>query len=44
MSPGFVASNIRNTALNAGWEIAQKESPLHEKNLMSAEECALSIY
>jgi short-subunit dehydrogenase len=42
VSPGFVASNIRNTALNALGN-AQKETPLDEKNLMSAEECASHI-
>lgn len=42
ISPGFVASNIRNTALNADGK-AQKETPLNEKNLMSAEECAERI-
>lgn len=39
VSPGFVASNIRNTALNASGR-AQQETPLNEKNLMSAETCA----
>ncbi len=42
ISPGFVASNIRNTALNAQG-MAQSETPLDEKNLMSAEECAEKI-
>lgn len=42
VSPGFVASNIRNTALNAQG-LAQSETPLDEKNLMSAEECAERI-
>jgi short-subunit dehydrogenase len=42
ISPGFVASNIRNTALNAEGK-SQKETPLDEKNLMSAEECAQRI-
>lgn len=42
ISPGFVASNIRNTALDATGQ-AQRESPLNEKNLMSAEECANRI-
>jgi short-subunit dehydrogenase len=42
ISPGFVASNIRNTALNADGK-AQKETPLNEKNLMTAEECASRI-
>jgi short-subunit dehydrogenase len=39
VSPGFVASNIRNTALSADGS-AQRETPLDEANLMSAEECA----
>jgi short-subunit dehydrogenase len=42
VSPGFVASNIRNTALNATGN-AQQETPLEEKNLMTPEECALRI-
>ena len=42
ISPGFVASNIRNTALNAGG-VAQTETPLDESKLMSAEECASRI-
>lgn len=42
ISPGFVASNIRNIALNAQGA-AQKETPLDEKKLMSAEECARQI-
>ncbi|MBK7691351.1 MAG: SDR family oxidoreductase [Bacteroidetes bacterium] len=42
ISPGFVASNIRNVALNADGK-AQKETPLNEKGLMSAEECAHGI-
>lgn len=42
VSPGFVASNIRNTALNASGE-KQSETPLDEKKLMSAEECAFRI-
>ncbi len=40
--PGFVASNIRNTALNAQGE-AQTETPLNEHKLMSADECARHI-
>jgi short-subunit dehydrogenase len=40
--PGFTASNIRNTALNASGE-PQGESPLNENQLMSAEECARRI-
>jgi len=42
ISPGFVASNIRNTALNAAGQ-AQTETPLDESKLMSAEECAERI-
>lgn len=39
VSPGFTASNIRNTALN-GRGTYQGETPLDETRLMSAEECA----
>jgi len=42
VSPGFTASNIRNTALSASGA-AQKETPLEEDKLMSAEECARRI-
>lgn len=42
VSPGFVASNIRNSALNAAGG-KQSETPLDEKKLMSAEECASII-
>jgi short-subunit dehydrogenase len=42
ISPGFVASNIRNTALNASGA-TQTETPLDESKLMSAEECASRI-
>jgi short-subunit dehydrogenase len=42
VSPGFTASNIRNTALSASGT-AQKETPLSEEKLMSAEECAAKI-
>jgi short-subunit dehydrogenase len=42
ISPGFVASNIRNTALNASGK-AQTETPLDESKLMSAEVCAARI-
>lgn len=42
VSPGFTASNIRNTALSASGD-AQKETPLAEEKLMSAEECAERI-
>lgn len=41
-APGFTASNIRNTALAADGS-SQKESPLDEKKLMSAETCAKII-
>ena len=37
--PGFIASNIRNVARGADGS-AQKETPLDESKLMSAEECA----
>jgi len=37
--PGFTTSNIRNAALNKDAK-PQGESPLNEKKLMSAEECA----
>ncbi|HEU5053677.1 MAG TPA: SDR family oxidoreductase [Hanamia sp.] len=40
--PGFTKSNIRNAALNKNAE-PQKESPLEEDKLMTAEECALHI-
>lgn len=40
--PGFTKSNIRNTALNAEAK-AQKESPLDESKLMTAEEVATHI-
>jgi short-subunit dehydrogenase len=42
VSPGFVASNIRNTALNAEGK-SQAETPLNEKNLMTADVCAKRI-
>ncbi len=42
VSPGFVATNIRNTALNAQGK-SQAETPLNESSLMSAEECANQI-
>ena len=42
VSPGFTASNIRNVALS-GTGNAQTESPLDEKKLMSAEQCAKII-
>lgn len=40
--PGFTASNIRNTALTADGS-AQKETPLKESRLMTAEQCAAII-
>jgi short-subunit dehydrogenase len=40
--PGFTASNIRNTARSADGN-AQKETPLDEQKLMSAETCAAII-
>ena len=42
VSPGFTASNIRNTALNSHG-VGQGESPLDESKLMSAETCARYI-
>lgn len=42
VSPGFTASNIRNTALSASGN-AQKETPLEEHKLMSAAACATLI-
>jgi short-subunit dehydrogenase len=42
VSPGFVASNIRNTARVADGS-SQAETPLDEGKLMSAEECAAII-
>ncbi|GAA4461750.1 SDR family oxidoreductase [Nemorincola caseinilytica] len=42
VSPGFTASNIRNVARTADGS-AQAETPLDEKKLMSAEECARII-
>lgn len=42
ISPGFTASNIRNTALNKRGD-AQAETPLEEDKLMSAEEVASRI-
>lgn len=41
--PGFTASNIRNTALTADGN-AQKETPMDESKLMSAEACANHIF
>jgi short-subunit dehydrogenase len=40
--PGFTTSNIRNAALNKEAK-PQGESPMDEKNMMSAEECARHI-
>lgn len=42
VSPGFTSSNIRNVALSADGG-SQKETPLDESKLMSAEECASII-
>lgn len=42
-APGFTSSNIRNTALAADGG-AQKETPLDESKLMSAETCAEIIF
>lgn len=42
VSPGFTSSNIRNVALSADGS-AQKETPLDEGKLMTAEECARII-
>lgn len=39
VSPGFTTSNIRNVALSSDGS-PQKETPLDETSLMSAEECA----
>ncbi len=41
--PGFTASNIRNTALNAEGK-TQGDSPRDEKNMMSADEVANAIF
>jgi short-subunit dehydrogenase len=40
--PGFTKSNIRNAALN-GKALSQKESPLNESELMTAQDCAIHI-
>ena len=42
VSPNFVTSNIRNAALDSQGH-AQKENPMDESKLMSAEECARRI-
>jgi short-subunit dehydrogenase len=42
VSPNFVTSNIRNAALDSEGK-AQKENPMDESKLMSAEECAQHI-
>ena len=42
ISPNFVTSNIRNAALDSQGH-AQKENPMDESKLMSAEECAHHI-
>lgn len=41
--PGFTASNIRNTALQANGS-SQSESPIDESKIMSADEVATHIY
>lgn len=43
VAPGFTSSNIRNTALTFDGS-AQKETPLVEDKLMSAETCAKIIF
>jgi len=43
VAPGFTASNIRNTALD-GKGNPQKETPLDESKIMSAETCAQLIF
>ena len=42
VAPGFTASNIRNVARSSDGS-AQAETPLDEKKLMTAEECAHNI-
>lgn len=42
IAPGFTRSNIRNVALNASGS-PQGESPLNERDLMTAEHCAQHI-
>lgn len=42
ISPGFTSSNIRNVAKSADGS-SQKETPLDEDKLMSAEDCASGI-
>lgn len=42
-APGFTSSNIRNVARSASGA-AQKETPLDENKLMSAEQCAKIIF
>jgi len=39
VSPGFTTSNIRNVALDKNAK-PQKENPMDEDKMMSAEECA----
>lgn len=41
-APGFTASNIRKTALNAAGH-QQGESPRDEKHMMTAEQCAALV-
>lgn len=42
IAPGFTTSNIRNVALNKDAK-PQKENPMDESKMMSAEECAANI-
>jgi len=42
VSPGFIATNIRNVARSADGS-SQRETPMDESKLMSAEECARII-
>ena len=42
VAPGFTASNIRKTALNANGR-QQGESPRNENKMMTAEKCAAII-
>lgn len=42
VAPGFTTSNIRNVALNENSR-PQKENPMDENKMMSAEECAVHI-
>ena len=42
VSPGFTTSNIRNVALDKDAK-PQKENPMDEDKMMSAEQCAIDI-